>query len=86
LRDACRLRAAGPRECVKDKSAAARPCGLEARVPAFATQIHGKILNSCYNPSDMRSPQKEHLIPNQGVAGSSPAGVANNLNKLYDYT
>jgi hypothetical protein len=27
----------------------------------------------------------EHLIPNQGVAGSSPAGVANDIKKLIEF-
>ena len=30
----------------------------------------------------MRTEGRVHLIPNQGVAGSSPAGVANESNKL----
>ena len=31
-------------------------------------------------------PEREaRLIPNQGVAGSSPAGVANNIKQLFEF-
>ena len=32
----------------------------------------------------MRTEGLEHLIPNQGIAGSSPAGVANEIKELDD--